>query len=377
MITRILSHGMQLVKFSPLTALLMLAALLTAPNTAYADIDRSGGEIYIPEIDSDTVSVLDVTTGRINQTIPINNPIGPSRPAVLAKTPDGSKVYTDNFGALSPSITIIDRKNNNSTRTIPVESVPLGIFTSGDGKEIYIPEVGFVVEVLDIETDTIVRRLRFADIPAGAMTGPDGLMYIGFVSGLIGAYDPYTGAVVKPPIWSGGTATFWYSFTHDGSKLYTDTINSVGVIDVHSWTLTKTLSTWPDGIGRLTNPGAFTSEISPNGKKLYVSLAGGTGVLVFDTETDELIRTIPTEGYTIGLTFSGDGTRGYIADCGPSSIGIPGPIGELTTFVNWVTVGAFTPGTLITFDPSNDQIISTIPTGIAPGVPLWLPRLTS
>lgn len=347
-------------------------SLSTPDTTPY--VGGPKGELFIPEVDNDTVAVMDTSTNMITERIPLSVPVGPSHPAVLAKTPDGSKVYTDNFGLLSPSISIIDRKND-TTRTMPVESVPLGIFTSGDGKEIYIPEMGFVVEVLDVETDTIVRRLRFNDIPAGAMAGPDGLMYVGFASGLIGAYDPITGATVKPPIWSGGLATFWYSFTQDGKKLYTDTVNSIGVIDVEKWELTKTVATEENGVGGLMNPGAFTSEISPDGRKLYVTRFGKNGVMVFDTTDEKLLGVIPTEGDVIGMTFSADGTRGYISDAGPTSRNIPGPIGEGITFMNLITVGFLGPGTLITFDPADDQILDKTPTAAGPGIPAWLPSL--
>ena len=59
-----------------------------------------------------------------------------------------------------------------------VGSTALGIFTSQDGSEVYVPEVGFTVEVIDVKTDKVVRKLRFPDIPAGAMSGPDGNLYV-------------------------------------------------------------------------------------------------------------------------------------------------------------------------------------------------------
>lgn len=242
-LTRALSLGIAVALALSLSATASAEGSITSPSLSTPDaepyVGGPKGELFIPEVDNDTVAVMDTETNTITKRIPLSVPVGPSHPAVLAKTPAGSMVCTDNFGLLSPSISIIDRVNG-TTRTIPVESVPLGIFTSGDGKEIYIPEMGLVVEVLDVATDTIVPRLRFNDIPAGAMAGPDGLMYVGFASGLIGAYDPVTGATVKPPIWSGGLATFWYSFTQDGKKLYTDTVNS---IDVEKWELTKTVAT--------------------------------------------------------------------------------------------------------------------------------------
>lgn len=123
------------------------------------------------------------------------------------------------------------------------------------------------------------------------------------------------------------------------------------------------------------NPGAFTSEISPDGEKLYVTRFGKNGVMVFDTADDTLLGVIPTEGDVIGMNFSADGTRGYISDAGPTSRNIPGPIGEGITFMNLITVGFLGPGTLLTFDPADDQILDKTPTAAGPGILAWLPPL--
>ncbi len=361
-----------------LVVLVAVTSIVVMSPTVAAAQPYSGpeGELFLPEVGNDTVAVVDTKTNVITRRIGIDVEPGPSRPSVMTKTPDGNKLYVHNFGLLAPSISIIDRKAG-TTKTIPVESVPLGIFTSADGKEIYIPEMGFTVEVLDVATDTIVRRLRFLDIPVGAIAGPDGLMYVGFATGLIGAYDPKTGVMVKPPIWSGGIATFWYDFAHDGSKLYTSTINSVGVIDMKTWQLTKTIPTTLDGVGTFLNPGAFINEVSPDGTKMYVTMFGGTGVLIIDLATERVVGKIPTAGYTIGVTFSDDGSRGYISDIGPAPFDVlPGALGEGPVFANIISVAAgFGPGTLVTFDPKTDRILDKTTTAAGPGYPVWVPAL--
>ncbi|MTJ64960.1 YncE family protein [Nocardia seriolae] len=268
-----------------------------------------------------------------------------------------------------------------------MQSPPLGIFTSNDGKEIFLPEVGFVIEVLDVATDTIVRRFPYPDlaagrhpeIPAGAIQGPDGLLYVGFMqSGMIEAIDPISGKVVRPPLIVGGFGTFWYSFSKDGSKLYANSINTISVIDLKDWRVTKLLHTSEDSQYRLSNPGAFVSTLNPDGTKLYVTVFGGKDVLVVDTAKDEVIGRIPTTGASTSVMFSADGTRGYITDMGPSSNAYPGPILDPVLFGNLVTAGVgLTPGQVIVFDPRTDQIVGDpIPTNVGPGVPVWLPPMT-
>ncbi|MFI5782507.1 YncE family protein [Nocardia sp. NPDC051570] len=367
-------------------AISAILALCVVAGTAHADppAEPQGppGELYLPEVQSNTVAVIDTATDTITERIPT----GPAtKPGVLTATPDGRKVYVDNFGFTPPSVTVIDRPSN-TTRSVPVESPPLGIFTSNDGREIFIPEIGYVIEVLDVATDTIVRRFhypdlpsgRIPDIPAGAIQGPDGLLYVGFMqSGMVEAIDPITGNVVRPPLIVGGIGTFWYTFSKDGSKLYANSINTISVIDLRNWRVAKLIHTGEDHDYHLSNPGAFVSTLTPDGSKLYVTMFGGTDVLIVDTAKDEVIGRIPTTGASTAVMFSADGTRGYISDMGPSSNAYPGPILDPLLFGNLVTAGiGLTPGQVIVFDPRTDQIVGDpIPVNVGPGVPVWLPSL--
>ncbi|RDI68036.1 YncE family protein [Nocardia pseudobrasiliensis] len=363
----------------------VLAVCVTA-GAAHAEpsTDPPGpaGELYLPEVQSDTVAVIDTATNTVQRRIPT----GPAtRPGVLTATPDGRKIYTDNFGFTPPSVTIIDRPSN-TTKSVPIESPPLGIFTSNDGREVYLPEIGFVIEVLDVATDTIVRRFRFPDlaagripdVPAGAIQGPDGLLYVGFMgSGIIEAIDPISGVVARPPLILGGIGTFWYSFSKDGSKLYANSDNSISVIDLREWRVAKLIHTGWDGDYHLSNPGAFVSTLTPDGGKLYVTVFGGKDVLVVDTAKDEVIGRIPTSGAATAVVFSEDGSRGYITDMGPSSNAYPGPILDPVLFGNLVTAGiGLTPGQVLQFDPHTDRLVGEpIPVRVGPGVPLWFPPL--
>ena len=354
----------------------LLMTLLLSTSIAHATpMAGPAGSLYLPEVDGNTVAVIDTATAIVTKRIPVG-PIG-AHPAVMAATLDGSKLYVDNFGALPATVTVINRKTDQ-VKTLIVASVPLGIFTSQDGSEIYLPEVNSTVEVISTKTDQLVRTLHFfPEIPVASMSGPDGNLYVGFASGMLGVYNPKTGAVIRPPIWSGGVATFWYSFSKDGSKLYTDTVNSIGVIDVASWKLVKTLNTSLDSNYYPTNPGAFTSTLSPDGSKLYVTLFGATAnrVIIIDTARDRVIGSIPTKGSVIGLTFSEDGSRGYISDLGASSVPYVTPVGETILFLNLITAGLLGPGQLIVFDPKTDNILGTIPTKAGPGVSAWVSPL--
>jgi DNA-binding beta-propeller fold protein YncE len=348
----------------------VLAATLWIGASVTAQAAPSGS-LLVPEVDSNTVAVIDGATNRVVNRFTV--PLPASRPAVMARTPDGSKVYIDNFGLLPASVTVLDLKHNTQ-RTIAVASVPLGAFMSNDGKEVYLPEAGFTVEVMNVATDTVVRSLRFAAVPVGAIPGPDGALYVGFADGRIGAYDPVTGQQIRAPIATGGVAPFWYTFTKDGKKLYVDTVNSIGVIDVANWRLTSIIPTSLNGVYTPAEPGAFTSILSPDGTKLYVSVFGGSGVRIYDVATDRLRGVIPTAGSAVAVIFSDDGTRGYISDLGASTAAFVTPLGEGISFLNLVTLGWLGNGQIIAFDPATDRIVGApVVVRPGPGIGAWIP----
>lgn len=346
------------------------AAVPVVPNKIGFPPAGPEGELLLPEVDSERTAVIDTKTNRVKRYIPVKD--GASKPAVMAATPDGRKVYVDNFGQFPATVTVIDREKGTD-KTVPVLSAPLGAFTSKDGKEIYLPEEGLTVEVMDVATDRIVRRFHYPDAPVGSIAGPDGLMYVGVSTGFIFPVNPKTGAIVRPPIHTGGTAPFWYTFSKDGSKMYVDVVNSIAVVDMKSWRVVNRIHTARDHNYSLANPGAFTSTLSPDGSKLYVTMFGRKNVMVIDTRTDKVIREIPTSGYTTSVIFSEDGTRGYISDLGPTSLGHPTPVGETILFAKLVLFGTLGRGQLQVFDPRTDTVLGQIPTGRGPGIPAWVP----
>ncbi len=365
-----------------LATVFVSAVMITAAPAATAE-SGPPGELWIPEAGSDTVAVMDTATETITHRYPINTPVGPATPSILAASPDGSKVYVVNYTLLTtPSIGIIDRRNG-ITRMMPVDYWPNNVMVSADGKELYIGQKclpclpgpsGFDVLVLDIATDTIVRRLTPEGPAINANLGPDGLIYNGFLDG-ISAMDPVTGTVVKPKLRlndkdAAAVDTHdgsWAIFTPDGAKMYVFSQTEIHVVDLERWTVTKSFAS-----------ASFTGMISPDGSKLYVSQIGNgtTGVMVYDTRDERLLGTIPAEGNVFGMAFSGDGSRGYISDGGPttrSSLG--GNYGLLLySALLEARPPVYGPGRIITFDPATDQVLSSVPTAVAPAVPIWLPN---
>ncbi|WP_419793237.1 YncE family protein [Serratia fonticola] len=332
------------------------------------------GFLYVPEAHSNRVSVIDCQKGCIIDSININDintlPFG-SRPAVLASTADGKKIYSDNFGVIPPTISCIDTATN-TVKSIIISGVPLGMSISKDDKEIYIPLGDRTVEVFSTRNNDLMRKLTFHDVPVAAFSGIGNELYVSFASGEIGVFDRSNGTLLKPLIDTGGNLPAWFSFSKDGSKTYIAAVEKIYILDNKAWRIVDNISVSKYGDDENT-PWAFTTTLSPDGNKLYVALLGASKVLVIDTMENKVINEIVTSGSATGITFNGDGTLGYISDMGKSLSFLKGVTGGATVANAWIGFGIMGNGKIITFNPKNDEIVSDpIITSPAPGISTWI-----
>ncbi len=101
-----------------------------------------------------------------------------TEPQVSAVTPDNSKVYVTNLR--SDSVSVIDSLTDSVTTTIPVGRNPFAIAITPDGKKAYVGnfgnlfEPGNTVSVIDVETDTVVATVPVGINPGAIAITPDG-----------------------------------------------------------------------------------------------------------------------------------------------------------------------------------------------------------
>ena len=73
--------------------------------------------VYIPNTNSNTISVIDTATNNITATVNVG-----TTPAGVAVTPDGTKVYVANSGDNPGDVSVIDTATNTVTATVPVRT---------------------------------------------------------------------------------------------------------------------------------------------------------------------------------------------------------------------------------------------------------------
>jgi gliding motility-associated-like protein len=127
-----------------------------------AVISPDGTTLYVTNSGTNTISVVNLSTGTISTTIQVgNNPEG------IAISPDGSTLFVTNV--TSGTVSVINAGTNIVTATIPVGSQPTGVSFTSDGAEAYVTNKGDnTVSVISTTGNQVT-----ATFPVGA--GPESL----------------------------------------------------------------------------------------------------------------------------------------------------------------------------------------------------------
>jgi YVTN family beta-propeller protein len=267
-------------------------------------INKAGTKVYVTNSDSSTVSVIDVATNTVIDTI-----FGFDGPSGFAITPNGNYAYVNNYGG------------------------PQGV-QSGNGT---------TVSVVDLATDTIVGPpITVGLAPAGLAITPNGafVYVINYVDG-----NPGTGTISIIETSSNtvvGTITgfsgpFQIAITPDGNYAYVTNFGSNNFSPVGTTMMVVNLktNTIKTTIGLGTQPAGVA--IAPNGRFVYVSnyntlylgpnytdLTPGVGTInIIDVHTNKVLP----QAFVVGsspanIAISPNGQRGYVSNYSSNTVSV-------------------------------------------------------
>ncbi len=291
---------------------------------------------YIPNFSTNTVSVIDLTTNTVTDTISVG-----ASPFGVCVSPDGTKVYVSNQN--DNTVSVINTANNTVLSTIPVGVSPEGLCISADGSKVYVANNSFsTINVINTFTNMVSNTipLPITFLPFGITISPDGSkVYVGSISPTGGLIEVNTLTLTASvSIINQGTNSMCIATSPDGSKMYAteSSGNTVSVINTVNNTVPAsiTVGNQPTGVC-----------VSPNGRKVYVCNTTNT-VSVIDAVTNSVATTIPAGVQPKGISVTPDGSKIYIANHGN------GTVSEIDTVTNTVsatiTVGG-TPGVIGNF----------------------------
>jgi YVTN family beta-propeller protein len=307
------------------TAALAMVGLI---GSGAADGTAAAPKAYVGLFRDDAVAVVDTASNRVVRTIPV-----PKGPHGLVITPDGRKVYVSSDGA--STVSVIDTATDRVVATIDVGPNPHGLALARDGKLVLVSAWG-ANQAVFIETagDTIVGRVPVAQAHNGALSADGRVAFVG--SQLQGAT-----ALVRIDV----------AAMRESGRVPLD-----------------------------RTPRAL--DLTPDGQRLYFTVAGLAAVLVLDTATNAVVKEIPVGASPHQAPLTPDGRLALVPSQGPGELGLidTGTNAVAATVAvgktpHWVVASSDGQLAYVTNEGSNDvsvvdlgrrAVVATIPVGNGP-----------
>ena len=243
-----------------------------------------GNRAYVANQGTNTVSVLDATTGAA-----VGNPIVVgSAPTGVAARPISSTVYVTN--RTSGSVSVISTVDNKVVNTITVGTQPESIVFNADGSRAYVTNYGSKsVSVIDT---TLAQQPKVIATISNVGTNPRGIAYVQTANG--------------PRVYVANSGAGTVSVINASTNKLIDTKPST------------TLTVDPISVG----PAPQQIAVSPDGTRIYVTNQNSNSVSVINTATNAIDGTAIVVGSKpAGVALSADGSTLYVAN-GDDSVSV-------------------------------------------------------
>jgi len=176
---------------------LSAAAAYAGNSNSLVDISTDGAFLATANRDNGTVSIVDLTTGKVVHEIAVGHkPEGVS--FLGASHTLAATAYADD------TVSIVDADAGKVLKAIPVFDEPYGVVATRDGARLYVTleYPGQVVEI-DPAAGTVLRTFSAGDFPRGIALaeGERRLLITGYLSGDVVAIDLESGKIVDQ--WQG------------------------------------------------------------------------------------------------------------------------------------------------------------------------------
>jgi YVTN family beta-propeller protein len=247
-----------------------ILALVLPLMAASAIQTQAQTKAYVTQPNANAVTIIDTATGSVAGTVAVG--AGPER---VVLTRDGRRAYVTNGG--SNSISVIETASDTVTAEIPVGVHPSSLAVTPDGGRLYVMTDGGAVQVVDTAQNAVVSAIPVGSTGDIAITPDGSRVYV--AAGLVYVIDTATNAVVR-------------SFAAEEAPIPDVTHNA--------WSLAIS----PDGTR------AYIGVITFN--FLNIGFSAGGNLLVVDTATDTITRTINLFTLPGSIALTPDGSRAYV-----------------------------------------------------------------
>jgi YVTN family beta-propeller protein len=323
-------------------AFLVLLLVLGAPAA------RAAPFAYIPNTNSNTLSVIDTATNTVTATVVVNE-----QPYDVAVNPQGTRVYVSH--TLSTLVSVVDTASNSLIATVDVGPDPGGIAVTPDGSRVYVAGRSLVSEI-DAATNKVISTFGAGGAGAGMAVNPAGTRLY-FANGpFLRVIDLNTKAIVASVAVPGGGVGVAVNLL--GTRVYVANQYPASVLVIDTATNAVIANMPVAAVGGAGEYGlAYGIAVSPDSTRVYVAVwqvpasptVGTHGnVAVIDANTNTDIATVQMPGLVEpgqGLSVNPTGTAVYVlGEDGNVGFLSPSPVLVLNTACNEVST-AITVGT--------------------------------
>ena len=298
--------------------------LRSAAHSAMIAISDDERWLYVANIDSGTVSVIDTDAGVRVSEIRVG-----AEPRSIALDPRGARAYVTSFA--DDTISVVDLVRREVIDRVATLRRPYGLVVSPDGATLFVAESA-ASTVGVYATDSMRRSgvIRVEPNPRGlAISAAGARLYVThFLSGRVSVVDVESSEVVAV-IGTGGesNAAQFIAIHPSGAKAYLPHIRSrvsnpslqfdstiaplVSVIDLPASALLRKELLGLDAIDQPVNM-PFAVAFSPDGRLIYVVNSGSNDLSIVDLETGIGAGHIDVGDNPRGIVLTVNGARAYV-----------------------------------------------------------------
>ena len=243
-------------------------------------VNSATGKIYVANEFSNTVSIIDETTDKVQATIKVG-----SFPYGIDVNPLNNRVYVANRG--SNTISVIDGSTNLKMADVHVGNSPIDVAVNPSSSLVYVTNIeSGTVSVIDGITNTVSSTIKVGNIPYAI------------------AVNPATNMTYVTDIGAGSISIL------QNSKIDSDNNNS------NNNNVARTL----EKINGFIAPAGIAINISTN--KAYVTDYASNTVFVIDLKTNGVIHRIKVGTNPVGISVNPISNRIYVTNVGDNTVSV-------------------------------------------------------
>nr|WP_203614209.1 beta-N-acetylglucosaminidase domain-containing protein [Streptomyces sp. SID13726] len=260
-------------------------------NPGEVVVSADGRTAYAANQGSDTVSVIDVPTGKVTATVAVGKV-----PAGLALTPDGGTLWVANYtdGTVQP----IDTGTLTAGTPVQVGSGPENMAITPDGGTLYVANIhDNTVTPVDLTTAEAGKPIPVGPSPFNVVAAPDGkTVYVSNSGGsTVTPIDTATNDT-EPTLLVTGQA-YGLGLSPDGRTLWVSPSNGDTITPVNT-------VTGAPGTTVKVGKSAFDVSLDWNGTTAYVTTADGNSLVPVNTSTGSTGKPYTTGAYPLAVALT-------------------------------------------------------------------------